>query len=358
MKTKAFNKTAYYVNNNIKTIAYRTIALIIGALCLACTFLPAASAVTTVDAFPTGSVKESGVRLNGEMIICSAYNIGGANYFKLRDIMQELDISVVYDGATNTILIDDTKPYVPDGTETATKVAANAAKGYDTVFFFENATPTTATVKLNGEPVYWDAYNIRGSNHFKLRDIGEALNVSVEWEEKTRLVLIDTSRGYGEEKPPEPIVMPAPPTAEEIDEMRLEIVRLINIERVNAGLDELKMLPGLMACAQAKADDMIENNYYGHDSPVYGDSYDMIRVFAPYVYPLGENIGGGSSPKSAVTAWMNSKGHRAAMLNSYALYIGVGVAYSPVIVDRDVLVSYKAVVQFAMDPYPGAQINS
>jgi len=30
---------------------------------------------------PTGTVRNSGVYLNGKMIVCSAYNVNGNNYF-------------------------------------------------------------------------------------------------------------------------------------------------------------------------------------------------------------------------------------------------------------------------------------
>ena len=42
----------------------------------------------------------------------TAYNIDGANYFKLRDIMQILDVSVSYDDTKNAIAIDTNKQYV------------------------------------------------------------------------------------------------------------------------------------------------------------------------------------------------------------------------------------------------------
>jgi len=38
------------------------------------------------------------------------------------------------------------------------------------------ATPTTSTVLVNGESVAFDAYNIEGSNYFKLRDLAYTLN--------------------------------------------------------------------------------------------------------------------------------------------------------------------------------------
>ena len=51
------------------------------------------------------------VFLDGEEIKLTAYNINGNNFFRLRDLMKELDIGVTWDGETSTIGIDTSKPY-------------------------------------------------------------------------------------------------------------------------------------------------------------------------------------------------------------------------------------------------------
>jgi hypothetical protein len=48
-------------------------------------------------------------------ISLTAYNIGGNNYFKLRDIGQAFNFGVDWDGARNTIVIDTSKGYTPEG---------------------------------------------------------------------------------------------------------------------------------------------------------------------------------------------------------------------------------------------------
>jgi hypothetical protein len=40
------------------------------------------------------------------------------------------------------------------------------------------------------------AYNINGNNYFKLRDIGETLYFHVSYDEATKTMAIDTSKGY------------------------------------------------------------------------------------------------------------------------------------------------------------------
>jgi hypothetical protein len=59
------------------------------------------------DALPTGST----LSVNGDQTLCSAYTIGGNNYFKLRDIAAIVDFSVEWDSVTGTVRIDTGKGY-------------------------------------------------------------------------------------------------------------------------------------------------------------------------------------------------------------------------------------------------------
>ena len=320
------------INLNTKTKTVRIVALVVCMLLITGIMSYANAAELRVN--PTGTVKNSGVYLNGKMIVCSAYNINGNNYFKLRDIMQELDIYVGYDNATKTIDVDTARAYVPDGSETTAQIEKNRAEGFATEFFPAIAITFTTSVRLNGQPVDWAAYNIYGNNHFKLRDIGEALDISVEYDENTRNVEIDTLRGYGETaKPKEPDspILPESPTAEEIEAMKMEIIRLTNVERVNAGLNEVQVLPALMECAQAKADDMVINNYLGHISPVYGAPVDMISSYIKNAKNQRENIAVMGYPleflpQSTINIWMGSAGHKAAILDPKNTHIGIGIS--------------------------------
>lgn len=115
-----------------------------------------------------------------------------------------------------------------------------------------------------------------------------------------------------------------------VEEMRAEIVRLTNAERVKAGVPELETLPELMDSAQAKAQDMMDNDYYDHYSPVYGSPGDMIRDFVTISVALsGENISNiapwANPTKHIMDGWMRSPGHHGNMLIEDYTYIGVGV---------------------------------
>ena len=108
-----------------------------------------------------------------------------------------------------------------------------------------------------------------------------------------------------------------------------EVFDLINKQRTNNGLAALKNDSEVQRVARIKAQDMVNNNYFSHTSPTYGSPFDMLKSFKISYKTAGENIAGNSSNSSAVTAWMNSSGHKANILNSNFNYTGIGVVSSP-----------------------------
>ena len=109
----------------------------------------------------------------------------------------------------------------------------------------------------------------------------------------------------------------------------LETFNLINQQRANNGLSALKVDSELQRVARIKAQDMVNNNYFDHNSPTYGTPFNMMKNFGISYKTAGENIAGNSSNSAAVTAWMNSSGHRANILNSSYNYTGLAVVSSP-----------------------------
>lgn len=105
----------------------------------------------------------------------------------------------------------------------------------------------------------------------------------------------------------------------------LEVFNLINEQRTKNGLSALKIDSEVQKVARIKAKDMVNNNYFSHTSPTYGSPFDMLNSFKVSYKTAGENIAGNSSNSAAVTAWMNSSGHKANILNSSFNYTGVGV---------------------------------
>ena len=108
-----------------------------------------------------------------------------------------------------------------------------------------------------------------------------------------------------------------------------EVFNLINKQRTNNGLSALKVDSEVQRVARIKAQDMVNNNYFSHNSPTYGSPFDMLKSFKISYKTAGENIAGNSSNSGAVNAWMNSSGHKANILNSSFNYTGIGVVSSP-----------------------------
>ncbi|ARD55911.1 CAP domain-containing protein [Bacillus safensis] len=108
-----------------------------------------------------------------------------------------------------------------------------------------------------------------------------------------------------------------------------EVVELTNKERAKQGLKALSVDSKLSKSARAKSQDMKDKNYFSHTSPTYGSPFDQMKQFGITYKSAGENIAQGQrSPQEVVTAWMNSEGHRANILNKSYTHIGVGYVKS------------------------------
>jgi len=104
-----------------------------------------------------------------------------------------------------------------------------------------------------------------------------------------------------------------------------EVVRLVNEKRAQNGLDPLTENWELSRVARYKSQDMKDNKYFSHTSPVYGSPFKMMEDFGITYRTAGENIAYGQrTPQEVVNAWMNSKGHRANILSPSFKMIGVG----------------------------------
>lgn len=117
------------------------------------------------------------------------------------------------------------------------------------------------------------------------------------------------------------------PTQSDVKSFENEVVRLVNVQRVNNGLQPLTQNWELSRVARYKSQDMINKNYFSHISPVYGSPFTMMENFGIHFTAAGENIAmGQKTPAEVMTAWMNSPGHRANILSPSYTQIGVGLA--------------------------------
>lgn len=117
---------------------------------------------------------------------CTAYNIDGYNYFRLRELaylLRETDcrFSVDYDSTDNAVLITTGDSY-------STPEKSPERDGSD------SAVISSQKVIIDGKTVEGlSAFNIDGSNYFKLADLQKYLNYDLSYDEVSRTVEIRAS---------------------------------------------------------------------------------------------------------------------------------------------------------------------
>lgn len=136
----------------------------------------------------TASYSQSSLYINGKHVPMDVYNIGGSNYFKLRDLAMALTdtgsrFEVTYDSKLKAINLLAGKPYTPVGKELAVSDQQTNKK----------ATPTTDKIYLDGELAKLAGYTIDGSNYFKLADLAALLKFELQWDAATKRISITTS---------------------------------------------------------------------------------------------------------------------------------------------------------------------
>jgi len=104
-----------------------------------------------------------------------------------------------------------------------------------------------------------------------------------------------------------------------------EMLKLVNEARAQNNVPALQIDMELTNVARIKAQDMIDNNYFSHNSPKYGSPFDMMKSFGISYVQAGENIAGNQNVQKAHEALMNSPGHRKNILNPDYTHIGIGI---------------------------------
>jgi uncharacterized protein YkwD len=117
--------------------------------------------------------------------------------------------------------------------------------------------------------------------------------------------------------------------------VRAATLCLVNRERAGRGERPLHWNVHLVSAAQAHTESMAFGDYFEHIGP-RGDTPLMRMRRTGYIFSsrlgfeIAENIGWGSlwlgTPKSIVSTWMGSAGHRANILDPHFRDTGVGVS--------------------------------
>jgi uncharacterized YkwD family protein len=114
-------------------------------------------------------------------------------------------------------------------------------------------------------------------------------------------------------------------TNQGISSSEQEMLNLVNAARKQNGLSPLKSDNQLIDVARMKSKDMIDKNYFSHNSPTYGSPFDMLKSFGISYLKAGENIAGNQTVQKAHDALMNSPGHRKNILSPDYTHVGIGI---------------------------------
>lgn len=293
-------------------------------------------------------ISDQRITVDGVQVNMTAYQIDGNNYVKLRDIGKQVDFGVGYDNVTASVRIDTDAPY----TESTTSASGSAITKWNKTM----AEFNQAMIKCN-----WDkskylttakqyAPVITGKANGTVEDVIAALDamkgapvdaVSFEddrtvnhfWADKLRKALGQevTSGGDSTDGNAGNSSSSTTVTDEMLRTWELQMVDRINEERRKAGVPELETNQNLMQRAQWWAKHLTTE--FRHTT------WDEIEEFADSIgvsandIAGGENIAAGLSldnnpVEQGMAGFMNSEGHRYAILDGDYTRVGVGFAVS------------------------------
>ena len=293
----------------------KTIVTAICAAALTVSSLPAAGAVSaTVTATPTRNLGQS-VYVDNTRVYPTGYNIGGNNYFKLRDIAALVGFGVSYDAASQTVEISTER--VQPNTSGITDKAVGGA----------SAKMSNQRIAVDGEYVRMAAYQIGGNNYVKLRDVAENVGFAVNYENATGKVTVNPSAAYG--SAPETSTNKTTVTDATLRQWEQEMIVRINEERAKVGAPALVQDENLIKWAQYWSQNLITE--FRHSTVNEERNFaTMIGVSEDAIYSQ-ENIGGGMASDPAnefMSSFLNSEGHCRTLLDKDWTRVGVGFAVS------------------------------
>lgn len=135
-----------------------------------------------------------------------------------------------------------------------------------------------------------------------------------------------------------------------------------NQARQTNGQAALRGNPQLDAAAQAKAQDMANQNYWSHITPDTQTPWRFIDATGYNYQKAGENLAYGfSTSQEVITGWMSSPTHKANVLDSQYQDVGFGIVNSPNYLNKGpetiVVALYGTPANSAMTVASSASIN-
>ena len=166
------------------------------------------------------------LRINGELTDLRGYNVGGYNYYRLRDLAQALRGKVDFDlkGDNKEIVVDCTKTYTPiPGDQTGGAVERGVSQQMRLTVIGEHPAELVE-----------NAFNVRGYNYFRLRSMGNLLGFDVSYDAAKNEAVI-TTKASAQKPAPAPKPTPVEPTGRVIlgnERLFTEYNNLIDNKRV------------------------------------------------------------------------------------------------------------------------------
>ncbi len=105
-------------------------------------------------------------------------------------------------------------------------------------------------------------------------------------------------------------------------------LNLINNQRIQNHLPEFELDENLLNIARLKANDLVEKNYFSHDSPTYGSIFDMLKNNQIAYHKASENIARNLNAENAIASLMNSEAHKNNILSQDFTVTGIAVVDS------------------------------
>ncbi len=123
-----------------------------------------------------------------------------------------------------------------------------------------------------------------------------------------------------------PFLIYFPKSALFSDISKIILIELLNKDRQSAGLQSLKENTVLDNAAVLKAQDILEKDYFSHQSPEGATPWYWFKI-AGYNYKIaGENLAIGFLDSTEIhQAWLDSSSHRANILNSDYKDVGIAI---------------------------------
>ena len=265
------------------------------------------------------------IYVDGRQVHMTAYNIGGNNFIKLRDIGKEVGFNVYWQDG---VQVDSTVPYTGEAPVQAAQAAQTSPAEPVRVSCYKEEP--LAVGDRTGLMIYPGGveYTVTSSDP-SIVSVEKALGRF--WKANAISPGTATITATGPDGKTGSVVVTVTGSAQSgtrsVDlnanmEIRQEMVRLINEVRRENGLAELPMDESLMNAAQdVSSQGVTEHRPYDHMALIrygwpHGGLYNL-TVFTAYGCP--------DIAKQAIDYWIESPGHYETMLLEEASHVGTGV---------------------------------